>query len=242
MENYTETGKTYEKSASGIISNAFEIYKGAFLYAILMMVVYLVLSFLIQPISGFDSDLLADEIKSANGDFSVIDFSNIPGLGFYYGLSGLFGLLISPLFVGLIYIANKVNNKVAINISDLFIGYKQNFLNIVLYTLITNIIMTIGLVLCVLPALFIMPLFFIGYPILLFENANAIDAIKKSFQIASANYGTFLGAALLSLLVSLSGLLLCGVGVIATVPFLLVAMYAAYVAFLGTPRQIIYNS
>jgi hypothetical protein len=32
----------------------------------------------------------------------------------------------------------------------------------------------------------------LGYPILLFENASATDALSKSFNIAKENYGTFL--------------------------------------------------
>ena len=83
-----------------------------------------------------------------------------------------------------------------------------------------------------------MPFLMLGYPILLFENASFADALSKSFNIAKENYGTFLGVSLLSLLISISGILLCGIGIIATMPFFLVAMYSIYCAFLGRPRQI----
>jgi hypothetical protein len=41
----------------------------------------------------------------------------------------------------------------------------------------------ISAALCGIPFLFVYPLFLLGYPILLFENANAIDAIR-TFNIA----------------------------------------------------------
>ena len=231
-----------QKSTSEIISHAFENYKGTFLYAILAMALYFIASMLVQAVSGFDSQTFSEEIRSADGDFTSIDIWSIPGMKVYYGLSGLLGLVLAPLYVGVIYIANKYNFKEKINFSDLFIGYKQNFLNIVIYSLISSIIFMIAFVLCVLPVFFVMPLLLLGYPILLFENASFGEALSKSFNIAKENYGTFLGVSVLSLLISLSGVLLCGIGIIATAPFFLVAMYSAYCAFLGRPRQIDFNS
>jgi hypothetical protein len=46
----------------------------------------------------------------------------------------------------------------------------------------------------------------LGYPILLFENASATDAISKSFNIAKENYGTFLLTAIVGMLISVAGL------------------------------------
>ena len=79
---------------------------------------------------------------------------------------------------------------------------------------------------------------FLGYPILLFENANAVDALKKSFNTVKADFGTFLGISLLAMLISLAGILLCGIGVLLTGAFILVAMYSAYTAWHGTPRAL----
>jgi uncharacterized membrane protein len=146
-------------------------------------------------------------------------------------VSQTLGLVLAPLYVGVIYVANKYNFKQPVNFSDLFIGYKQNFLNIVIYSLISSIIFTVTFMMCLLPGLLVMPFLMLGYPILLFENASFADALSKSFKIAKENYGTFLGVSLLSLLISISGILLCGIGIIATMPFFLVAMYSIYCAF-----------
>ena len=89
-----------------------------------------------------------------------------------------------------------------------------------------TIIFGISAALCGIPFLFVYPLFLLGYPILLFENANAIDAISKTFNIAKENYGTFLGAGLLGGLISISGIVLCCIGIIATFPFIMIVMYS----------------
>ena len=230
--------KAPERSSGEIISHAFEMYKGIFLYALLAMVLYFVVSLLVQPVSGFDSREFSEVVRSSDGDFSSVNVWSVPGLKLYYGLSGLLSLVLAPLFVGLIYMANKCNFNQPLQVSDLFIGYKQNFLNIVLYSLVSSVVMGIAFMMCVIPGFFVLPFFLLGYPILLFENASFGEALSKSFKIAKENYGIFLGASVLGLLISLAGVVLCGIGIIATALFYFAVMYSAYCAFCGAPRQI----
>lgn len=241
METFNEfdsQAKVPAKNTGDIISHAFETYKGVVLYAIVAMILYLIISFVIQGISGFNSQAIYEEAMISGGQ---IDYLAIPGLKTYYAISSLFGLLLSPLFLGLIYISHKVNTKQQVSFSDLFYAYKENLINIIVYSLITGIILTIGFAACLIPGLLLMPLFFIGYPILIFEKASAIDAITKAFNIAKENYGTFLGVAVLSAIISFAGVILCGIGLLATAPFYLTAAYSLYIAFVGLPKQITYN-
>ncbi|MBW8361847.1 MAG: beta-carotene 15,15'-monooxygenase [Kaistella sp.] len=241
MENFSEfeNNNVPQKSTGEIISHAFDLYKGVFLYALLAMIVYTAGSFLIQIFSGFDSQALAEDVRAGDGD---VDFWAIPGVWLYSGLSGFFGLLLAPLYVGFIYVTNKYHFQQKIEFSDLFIGYRQNFLNIVIYALLSGIILGISFALCFFPGFFVLPFFMLGYPILLFENASATEAISKSFNIAKENYGLFLGTSILALLISLSGIFLCIVGIIFTAMFMLVAMYSLYCAYCGKPRQLEFKS
>ena len=226
-----------EKSAGAIIAHAFEIYKGIFMYGIAAVLLTSLISFLVQPISGFNSGDLMEEMKD-NGD-TFPSLWQVPGFTLYAGLSGLISLLLTPIYVGLIYIANKYNLQEKISFGDLFIGFKQNFVNIIIYALISSVIIAISVAMCVIPVFFVFPLLLLGYPILLFENATFSEALSKSFSIAKDNYGTFLGAALLGFLISIAGAALCGIGIIFTFSFYLIVMYSAYCAFCGRPRPII---
>ncbi|TXF75946.1 beta-carotene 15,15'-monooxygenase [Chryseobacterium sp.] len=241
MENFSEfeNNNVPQKSTGEIISHAFDLYKGVFLYALLATLVYLAGSFVLQTFSGFDSWALVEDVRSGDSD---IDFWAIPGLRLYYGLSGLLGMLLAPLYVGFIYVTNKYHFQQKIEFSDLFIGYRQNFLNIVIYALLSSIIVGISFSLCLLPGFFVLPFFMLGYPILLFENATATEAISKSFNIAKENYGTFLGTSILALLISLSGIFLCFIGIVFTVMFMRVAMYSLYCAYCGKPKQLEFKS
>lgn len=242
MENFEEFDNqtAVPKQETGeIISHAFQMYKGSFLYVLLALVIYIVASSVLQTTVGFDSQDLTNQIKNAGGDFSKLDIWSLHGMKIYTGFSGLLGLLLAPLFVGLLYIFNQYNTKNPLKAADLFIGYKQNFLNILLYALITQVVLGISTLMCFFPVLFVAPFFMLGYPILLFENASFSEALNKSFHIAKENYSTFLGASLLAMLISISGVILCGIGIMLTLYFYLAVMYSLYVAYLGKPKALI---
>lgn len=241
FNEFDQQGSVPERDTGSIISHAFEMYKGIFLYAVVAMIIYLIGDFVIQSITGFNSWSGFSDFKDLDGDYSQYEYWRKPGFSLYYSFSSILGILLSPIYVGLIYIANKFNTKIPIEFSDLFIGYRQNFGNILLYSLITTIIFGIAAAMCGIPFFFVYPLFLLGYPILLFENSNAMDAISKTFTIAKENYGTFLGAGLLGGLISISGLVLCCIGIIVTFPFIMIVMYSTYCAYLGKPRQIIFK-
>ncbi|HCA08965.1 MULTISPECIES: beta-carotene 15,15'-monooxygenase [Chryseobacterium] len=238
FNEFDQQGSVPNRDTGSIISHSFEMFKGVFLYGIVAMVIYMIAGFAIQFLTGFNSASMMEEMKDAGGDYSNFSYWNVPGFSLYLSLSGLLGLLLAPLYVGLIYIVNKYNTKSQIDFADLFIGYKQNFVNILIYAVISGIISTVAMSLCFFPIIFVYPFLLLGYPILLFENASATEALGKSFNIAKENYGTFLGVTVLGALISFAGIILCGIGILVTAPFMMIVMYSAYCAFLGKPRQI----
>nr|WP_314494800.1 beta-carotene 15,15'-monooxygenase [uncultured Chryseobacterium sp.] len=241
FNEFDQQGSVPNKDAGSIISHAFEMYKGVILYAVVTMIVYFIADYVIQFFSGYNSWSSFTEFRDLDGDYSSYGDWNKPGLSLYYSFSSILGILLSPLYVGLIYITNKFNTKVPVEFSDLFIGYRQNLGNILLYSLIINIILGISLIMCIVPFFFVFPLFLIGYPILLFENSSALDALNKTFNIAKENYGVFLGSAILGGLISIAGIFLCCIGIIFSAPFIMIVMYSTYCAYLGKPRQITYK-
>ncbi|WP_312769490.1 beta-carotene 15,15'-monooxygenase [Epilithonimonas sp.] len=241
MDNFNEfdsQATSPNREAGAIISHALEIFKNTFLYCFLAVVIYFLLGFIIQMITGFNSQILVEQIKDSGGNINYQDIIAAPGFAAYSGANFFVTLLLAPIFVSLIYVANKSNFKQSITVSDIFFAYKQNFINIVIYALIAQIVLTISFLMCILPIFFVMPFFLLGYPILIFEKASAFDALKKSFNIAQENYGTILFTAVLAGLVSIAGIVLCCVGVYLTMPFAYIAMYSTYCAYFGAPKQL----
>ena len=244
MENFTEFDNlttTPQKNSSSIIAHAFEIYKKGFGYAMLMIVMVIVasyaLSFVGKLISGFDPVVASEAMRSGGNHISSIFL--MPGYSSFLGITSLLGLLVYPFNAGLLYIFNKINFNQPVEVSDLFIGYKQNTGQIILYGFLSNIILTVLATLCFLPYVFIGPLLLFGLPIVFFENASATDAIKKSYNMAKDNYGVVLGIALLASLIAIAGIVVCCVGIIVTFPFIYSAIYSSYCAYFGAPKPIV---
>ena len=242
MENFSEFDNlltTPQKDSSSIISHAFETYKKVIWYGVLMVVGVYIISSIITSIVGFDQSAALEVIREAVRTKNYELIYNIHGLQSNSGVSILLSLAAFPLYAGFLYILNKANFGEQFTFSDLFIGYKQNTLQLILFYVISSLIIGISALFCLIPAIFVAPLFFIGLPIVFFENASATDALKKSYEIAKNNYGTFLGLSILTFFISISGLILCCIGIIFTTMFTFAAKYSAYCAFLGAPKPLV---
>jgi len=243
MSNFDEFDRPIgpEKDTGSIISHAFENYKKVILYGILIIVgvgiASSIISTLLQLILGIgsqDPELVQEVIK--NRDFSLL--INSPGFITNTSSNYVIGLLFYPLYAGFLYIIHKANNNIDINFNDLFIGYRQNTLNIILYGLLSGIFVGVGFVLCIIPGLFALALTFIGLPIVFFENKGPVEALQKAFEVSKQHVWTMVGVSLLSILISISGIFLCFVGVIFTAMFSYSAMYSSYSALRGTPYEV----
>ncbi|HAY3550897.1 prominin family protein [Elizabethkingia meningoseptica] len=245
FNEFDTSAKQPQRDFGDILSHAFENYKGIIGYAIVLTVLLIVVSCLLALITGGWSEVM-EMSRSAGPGYNSEIYKEMYSSGpimWWMGGSFLFFILASPLIVGIIYLMHKKNSGQSLDFSDLFIGFKQNTVNIMLFSLIVTIITGIcNNYLYYIPTIFIMPFFFLGYPILLFENKGAIDAIKKSFEIAKNNYGAFILLNLVAYLISVLGIVACCIGIIATASFYYASMYSAYVAYNGVPRQLTHTT
>lgn len=243
MNDYTEFSQPLapEKTTGAIISHAWESYKPVILYGIgflaFMFVASTIVTSILQMILGIESNdqELANEImrtKDYNLIFKSPAFVSKSSIGFFIGL------IFYPLYAGFMYMVHKANIKQEASFSDLFIGYRQNTLQIILYGFLSQLLISIGLLLCVVPGIILASLLFMGLPVVFFENKSAVQGLQKSFEIAKKNFGIFLGVAVLAFLIGISGILLCCIGLLASWPFIGAAMYSTYCAFSGTPHQV----
>lgn len=239
MENFSQLNKPTnpEKEVGSIISHAFENYKGVLLYAVIAFILTSIISWLFQTLLGLDEVITPDMMKDIS-EGKHVNFWEIPNFSLTIGLSGLIGVLLYPVYAGILYITHKVNTNQPVQFSDLFIGYKQNTLNLLLYGIISGILIGIGFVLCIIPGFLLLALFFIGMPIVFFENKGPIEALQKAFEVSKPHIWTMVGVSLLSLLISFAGVLLCGIGIVFTAMFTYTAMYSAYCALCGTPYEV----
>ncbi len=249
METFSEfdqQGTAPQRNFSDILSHGFNNYFKVIWWAILLCLIFIIISSVISAIAtsviGYDQAEMQEVMKDA---IESKDFGSLPakmfevrGYSASNAISYIVSLLLYPVFVGFLYILQKGNLQKTVNFSDLFIGFRQNTLQIILFGLLSGIAMGISMMLCFFPVFFVAPLFALGLPIVFFENTTAVEGIKKSINIATKNYGTLLGVSLVSFIIAIAGVFFCGIGLLASFPFMFAAMYSAYCAFCGTPRQI----
>jgi hypothetical protein len=112
----------------------------------------------------------------------------------------------------------------------------------ILASLLTGVIVVFGLVLCIIPGLIAgFLLQFFGYAIVDRRSdtgtgapsSDPIGAMRTSYEIASKNVGNLLVLALLCLVLNLVGALLCGLGLIVSLPVTAIAIAYAWRHFTG---------
>lgn len=249
MSNFSEFERPLapQKESGSIISHAWENYKGIFIYALLYIVIAFILGFIFSlflpsgNVEGYKE--IIESVKNGKSvDYeSIIANQSSMGIGssiLSMVISSIFGALLFPLSAGLIFIAHKFNSKQNIDISDLFIGYKQNTVNLVLYGLLMSVITTIGFYMCILPGIYLSIVGIIGLPIIFFENKTPVEALKKALNITNSDFGTFLVIGILTFLIAISGFILCCVGALFTAGFVYSVQYSTYCAYCGTPYEV----
>lgn len=247
METFTEfehQAAAPQRNFSDILSHAFNTYFKIIGWCMLGFVIYIMISYIFsyftEAITDYDSEAMAEELRDmAESGRSEEFFSSMlgtPGFKFSLGVNSLASIILAPFFTGFIYLMHRANTGLAVQFSDLFVGFRENYLQYVIYALISTIGFSIGFLLCGIGFFFVLPFFFCGIAIILFEKSNAIDALKKSFNIGKENYSTLLGVGFIVSIIAFAGIILCGIGIIATLPFFYAAMYSAYIAFNGVPQ------
>jgi uncharacterized membrane protein len=104
-------------------------------------------------------------------------------------------------------------------------------------SLLVTLLVGVGLLLCFIPGLIAgFLLQFYGYAIIdrrvdastVAPQSDPIGAMRASFEITSKNVGSLIVLAILSFLLNLAGLLLCGVGLLVTIPVTAIAIAYAW--------------
>lgn len=251
MENYFTSSSSVpsppfnEKpvmSFNSIFNASYHLYRKVVVWQVVLLLVLLGVSYafslLAQQISGYDpvssQELILKNANRTQNPFAIL--FDIPGYNSFLLLSAGFGLLLNPIIAGCLLLMHKANTNQSVQFSDLFIGYKKPIPYIVVGIAI-RLISSLAMMLCVLPVLFVIPLFYTSLCFVLFEGQSASKALKSSFNLAKQNYGTVLAVSVLAFFASLAGVLICGVGILVTGMFYYATSYAVYIADRAVPEN-----
>ncbi|MDG4666011.1 hypothetical protein [Mycobacterium sp. 236(2023)] len=170
------------------------------------------------------------------GDTSYV--ADDSGLSFSYAATGFAGILVSIvgwfltlLVMGAIQSAYyggifDIANGQQVSIGSFF--KPRNVGNVVIASLITGVVTTIGYFLCFVPGIIASFLFLFTTIAVLDRNLSPIDAIKSSFETTKNNIGPALLTALAVAAIVIVGLLLCGIGILVAGPVAALMLVFAY--------------
>lgn len=134
------------------------------------------------------------------------------------------GLLTGPMMVGYMRMIKREDEGFKAEIADVFKGF-DDFVPALLAVLLSSIIVGIGFMLCVIPGLLIMALVPVATYLVAVGEKDGINAIKRAFDAVKANLlSAFLCGLVLAIIGSI-GSLLCGVGIILTLPIAFIGSY-----------------
>lgn len=135
-----------------------------------------------------------------------------------------FGLLVGPLQVGYMRMEARRTGGAQIGVGDVFKGF-EDFIPALVAFIVSAIIVSIGFLLCVLPGLLLMPIVPVAFYLVAHGEKDGVNAVRRAWACVRPNLlMAVISMLVLSILGSL-GTLLCGVGVVLTLPILYIGAY-----------------
>ena len=194
---------------------------GSYKYAWQQMWKYFLYLFIITIVVG----LLEAPVSAVRDS----EWENTPGIILLQVLIAAYGLLFLPVIKyggDLLYLRGMRNEK--IEISELFDGFKNNYLNIILANLLTFAIIGIGFVFLIVPGIILAcRLVFVSY-LVMDKNMEPVAAVEKSWEMTRGHGWKIFGMALLILPIIIAGFLCFIVGVLFAIIWINAAFASMY--------------
>jgi len=135
----------------------------------------------------------------------------------------LLAFIIAPFFVGYFKGIKKECEGKNADITDIF-SCMNNFVPIMLNYALTTVIVSLGLLFCIIPYFLLLPMIPLTLFFLAHDEFSGIEPVKKSFETLRNNPVLILWTLVFSIFAAL-GILLCCVGVFVTGPIAATSLY-----------------
>lgn len=157
----------------------------------------------------------------------------VPVLGIVAGLA-----LNYVFWGGLDWFFLKLARGEKAEVSDAFVGFSKAFVPLMLFSLVGQLLTTIGFALCILPGIYLMVAWLLFTALLIIDKKlDFWPAMELSRKVISHHWFSVFGLFLVTLLIMLAGLLALVIGFFVALPVCVAAIVYAYEdIFNGTPQ------
>lgn len=135
-----------------------------------------------------------------------------------------FGILAGPMMVGYMRLVRIEDQGGKAEIGDVFKGF-DDFVPALLAVLVGGIVVGVGFVLCVIPGLLIMALVPTAAYLVAVGEKDGIEALKRAWAVVKENLLPSCLCSLVLAIIGSLGAILCGVGIVITMPIAVIGMY-----------------
>jgi hypothetical protein len=221
MQNNEKTNQSQipEASVSGVFGYSWEILKKFFPELLLVFIVEMLLSL---PM-GF------------TGVFFNMNYFSSFTMGFFNFIYAF--VVLMPISYGVSWVFLKAVRGEPFRVTDIFFAY-QSFWNILLANFLVGLIVGAGFILLIVPGIiFACKLAFVPY-LVMDEKMEAVDAVRKSWNMTRGHTGTIFLMGITSFFVGLGGLICFIIGIIPAAIWISLAFATIYmvVASNNTPE------
>jgi hypothetical protein len=129
---------------------------------------------------------------------------------------------------GLYFLLLKLIRGQRAQFGDAFAGFSLTPAQLFLAGLVSGLLSAIGLLLCVVPGIYLIVAWVFALPLVIDKNLDFWPAMELSRKVVTRHWWVILGLLLVNLLVILAGLAVCCVGVYVALPVALGAIAYAY--------------
>lgn len=106
---------------------------------------------------------------------------------------------------------------------------------VIIASLLATIATVLGLIACIIPGILISILFLMAIPIIVDQKADAIDALKLSWDTTKPYLGSFIVLGLLLFVINIAGFCACFIGLFVTYPLTFITLALVYRNLFGVP-------
>lgn len=136
-------------------------------------------------------------------------------------------LLAPPLYAGFYLVANKISRGEEVIYPDFFGGFRF-WIPTAVISLLTQVLIAIGLIALIIPGIYLAVGYLFAIQMGIFGGLDPWAAMEWSRKLITRNWWRFFGLLLVLVVLNALGLLLAGIGLLFTLPYTFLVLYAVF--------------